>query len=301
MAGNEAREGLEAEYEKLALEVDAEMLYLNTVGLRKLGEWLGIRSVRLQGKSRVAVLADVRTYLHRSVDAEDTVEGKVDFLRAMRDQIRHLMEEPDNWEQTPSRDRAMMVSPRSTRPRDSPASTPLPPLLRREGTTSSPQVDNAMDVDSHRTPSVEPPSLRRRLPTLPTFSDNSTAPWNRGHRQVSLDELSLQQSVKRRVEEDRQRQAERYTVSLESESEADTLAQLDGQSGDDDLQDTYTVDSLEEDDNARIKMLEKEIVELKLKRKRTDLSSKSSSSGSSTHRVPQPKVIVVLRSPCDVE
>ena len=34
-----AREGLEAEYEKIALEVDAEMLYLNTVGLRKLGEW----------------------------------------------------------------------------------------------------------------------------------------------------------------------------------------------------------------------------------------------------------------------
>ena len=38
-------------------------------------------------------------------------------------------------------------------------------------------------------------------------------------------------------------------------------------------------------------MLQKEIVELKLKRKRTDLSSKSSSSGSSTHRVPQPKLL----------
>ena len=38
-------------------------------------------------------------------------------------------------------------------------------------------------------------------------------------------------------------------------------------------------------------MLEKEIDELKLKRKRTDLSSKSSSSGSSTHRVPQPKLL----------
>ena len=61
MAGRyEAGEGLEAEYEKLVLEVDAEMLYLNTVGLRMLGVWLGIRSVSLEGKARVTVLGDVR-------------------------------------------------------------------------------------------------------------------------------------------------------------------------------------------------------------------------------------------------
>ena len=164
-----------------------------------------------------------------------------------------------------------------------------PPSLRRR---HSPLVVAAMDIDGQRTPSVDPPSLRRRLPTLPSLSDNSVAPWNRRQRQVSLGELSLQQSVKRRVEEDRQRQAARYTVSLESESEAETFAQLDGQFGDDDVMGTtYTVFSHEKDDTAKIKMLEKEIDELKLKRKRTDLSSKSSSSGSSTHRVPEPKML----------
>ena len=118
MAGEgEAREGLQvAEYEKLVLEVDAEMLYLNTVGLRKLGVWLGIRSARLEGKGRVTVLGDVRMYLHRASDAEDTLGGKVAFLREMRNHIRQLMEDPDNWEQTPSRDRALVVSPFSTRP-----------------------------------------------------------------------------------------------------------------------------------------------------------------------------------------
>ena len=36
-------EARQAEYEKVTLEVDAEMLYLNTVGLRLLGVWLGIQ------------------------------------------------------------------------------------------------------------------------------------------------------------------------------------------------------------------------------------------------------------------
>ena len=141
MAGQrEVREGfVEAEYEKLVLEVDAEMLYLNTVGLRKLGVWLGIRSVRLEGQGRVNVLGDVRMYLNRSSDAEDTLEGKVQFLRGVRGYIRELMEEPDNWEQTPSKDRGMMVSPPSTRPRDLTMSTQPPPLLREATTRPRPQ------------------------------------------------------------------------------------------------------------------------------------------------------------------
>ena len=313
MAGEgEAREGLQvAEYEKLVLEVDAEMLYLNTVGLRKLGVWLGIRSARLEGKGRVTVLGDVRVYIHRSIDAEDTLEGKVAFLREMRDHIRQLMEDPDNWEQTPSRDRAMVVSPFSTRPRDSSVSTQPPPLLR-EGTTRPrpqprpqprpPPGDDLMDTPARPVRSLPSlPTERPKKPVLagtsrkdemhptelPTFSVNSIPPWNRGG-QVALDELSLDQSVRQRVADDRRRQAERHTVSLESESDIDTVALLPG---DDDVQRTYTVTLSEEEDNARIEMLQREIVELKLKRKRADLSSsKSSSSGSSTHRVPQPKL-----------
>ena len=123
----------EAEIEKLKLEVDAEMLYLNTVGLRKLGVWVGVRRVRLEGKGRVSVLGDVRMYLDRSSDAEVTLVGRIEFLRGVRDQIRLLMEEPDNWEQTSSRQRTLLISPLSTRPRDSSVSTQLPPLVREDG------------------------------------------------------------------------------------------------------------------------------------------------------------------------
>ena len=309
MAGaGEARDGLQvAEYEKLVLEVGAEMLYLNTVGLRKLGVWLGIRSVRLESKGRVTVLGDVRSYLHRSSDAEETIEGKVGFLRGTRDHIRQLMEEPDNWEQTPSRDRAMVISPFSTRPRDSSAST-QPPLLVREAATrprplprTHPRPRPPPRDDSMSTP-VRPvrslPSLPRAIPEepvnvrpgdLPTFSVNSVPPWNRGGG-VDLDELSLEESLRHRVEEDRRIQAERHTISIGSGSEADTFSQLQSQYGEDERQATYTVNNSEEEDNLRIQTLQNEIAELKLKRKRADLSSKSSSSGSSTHRVPQPKL-----------
>ena len=58
-------EGVQAEFEKVALEVEAEMLYLNTVGLRRLGVWLGIRAARLEGKGRIDVLRDVRSSLAR--------------------------------------------------------------------------------------------------------------------------------------------------------------------------------------------------------------------------------------------
>jgi hypothetical protein len=96
-----------AEYEKVALEVDAEILYLNTVGLRALGVWLGIREARLESQGRVDVLRDVRAHLVRWIDSEDSIEGKTGLLRAMRDQIHHLMQEPDNWDQTSERNRAM--------------------------------------------------------------------------------------------------------------------------------------------------------------------------------------------------
>ena len=211
MAGaGEARDGLQvAEYEKLVLEVGAEMLYLNTVGLRKLGVWLGIRSVRLEGKGRVTVLGDVRSYLHRSSDAEETIEGKVGFLRGTRDHIRQLMEEPDNWEQTPSRDRAMVISPFSTRPRDSSASTQPPLLVREAATRPRPQPrprppprDDLVSTPARPVRSL--PSLPRAIPEepvdvhpgdLPTFMVNSVPPWNRGGG-VNLDELSLEESLR---------------------------------------------------------------------------------------------------------
>ena len=301
MAGHrERREGIvEAEHEKLMLEVDAEMLYLNTVGLRKLGVWLGIRSVRLEGKGRVAVMGEVRMYWNRSSDAEDTLEGKVEFLRGMRGYIRELMEEPDNWEQTPSRDRGMLISPASTRPRDLSTSTQPPPLLRPR---PQPRPRPPPGEDLMGTPVRPPrslPTLPRAIPEelverdvrpgdLPTFSANSVPPWNRGG--VALEELSLEESLRQRVQDDRRIQAERHTVSMGSGSEADTFSQLQSQYDDDQRQRTYTVDNSEEEDNLRIQMLQNEIAELKLKRKRSDVSSKSSSSGSSKQRVSHPKL-----------
>ena len=90
----------QTELEKVSLEVDTEVLYLNTTGLRKLAIWLGIREARVSGKGRVEVLRDVRSYITRGRDA-DSLEERVTFLSGIRDQIRDLMQEPDNWEQAP--------------------------------------------------------------------------------------------------------------------------------------------------------------------------------------------------------
>ena len=161
------------------------------------------------------------------------------------------MEEPDNWEQTPSRDRAMAISPFSTRPRDSSASTQPPLLVREAATRPHPQPrprppprDDLVSTPARPVRSL--PSLPRVIPEepvdvrpgdLPTFSVNSVPPWNRGGG-VNLDELSLEESLRHRVEEDRRIQAERHTVSLGSESEADTFSQLQSQFGEDERQAT---------------------------------------------------------------
>ena len=57
----------QTELEKVSLEVDTEVLYLNTTGLRKLAIWLGIREARVSGKGRVEVLRDVRSYISHEV------------------------------------------------------------------------------------------------------------------------------------------------------------------------------------------------------------------------------------------
>ena len=267
--GGRMAEREEAEYEKVALEVDAEMLYLNTVGLRRLGEWLGIRGARLHGKGRVEVLRDVRSYLARSSDAEDTLQGKTLFLTGMRDQIRELMQEPDNWEQTPSNNRAMLPSGESTstargevsrgyvppcQPREVPQSDrPIP--ARRTGLfqRAPPAIDQSEPlevsvVDGQGLQGVPENSVggrealvsgsgseflladrsvrRRQLPSLPvqSISLNRVPHWNR-QGQLPPGGASLDESIRRRVEEDRRRQMERNSLNLGSDT--NTLAQLD--------------------------------------------------------------------------
>ena len=296
-------EDRQAEYEKVALEVDAEMLYLNTVGLRKLGVWLGIRGARLEGRGRVDVLRDVRSYLVRSSDTEESLEGKTEFLTRMREEIRRLMEEPDNWEQTPVGNRGMMTSGETAsersirfrpipqqRPRKAiPQSTPMPKDSGRDGTEMS-HVSYVSHAATER-----PVSVRRVLPSIPasmpalSLTMNSVPPWSRGGQDV-VDRASVEASLRRRVEEDRQRQTHRHTVSYVTDSD-DTQGRLFSESGDegDEHQRTYSINGSEAEDDARIQTLQNEISRLKLKRKRIQ-SSKSSSSGSSTQRVPQQKL-----------
>ena len=56
-------EARQAELEKVNLEVETEVLYLNTPGLRKLAVWTGVREARVSGRGRVEVLRDVRSYV----------------------------------------------------------------------------------------------------------------------------------------------------------------------------------------------------------------------------------------------
>ena len=112
MADTEVRHELECRW--CCWSVDAEMLYLNTEGLKMVGLWIGIRAARLERSSRMEVLRTVRSYVERSSDAEDILEGQVEFRRILRDNIRELMEEPDNWEQTPEHNRAVIMSGLST-------------------------------------------------------------------------------------------------------------------------------------------------------------------------------------------
>ena len=229
------------ELEKGSLECDAEMLYLNTEGLKQVGLWVGIRAARLERSSRMEVLRTVRSYIERSSDAEDTLEDQVEFRRRLRDKIRELMEEPDNWEQTPERNRAVMLSGVSTsgeEPRttvERPVPPPRPPKLRPVIDPTDPVPPSGLPPGAAPIPETpvhsRPAVVRRKLPSIPVYhrdSDhlvssepqqsirshpstvfNSVPPWNRGMAaggRPRVDVESLDTSLRRRVLEDRKRQ-----------------------------------------------------------------------------------------------
>ena len=315
----------QAELEKVNLEVETEVLYLNTTGLRKLAVWTGVREARVTGRGRVEVLRDIRSYVTRHTDGEDNIEVKIVFLTRMRDQIRDLMQEPDNWEQTPSHHRVMVTSPDSrsepSARRRSPVrgGRPIPPPRRNmfaEFSTPAPQSRASSLVSDGR---------RRILPAVPDLSavvqqsplasqhsplesihnrasSHASSAQSRRSLQVTPgfsfnsippwnrggqagDNASLLASLAR-VEGDRQRAAAQA-------NDSDNTQQLLSESGteDGDHQGTFTIDGSEAEDNLRIQELQNEIEKLVLQRKRKNLSSRStSSSGSSTQRAVQPKI-----------
>ena len=306
----------QAELEKVTLEVDTEVLYLNTTGLRKLAVWIGIREARVSSKGRVEVLRDVRSYVTRGTDGEDNIEGKIASLTRIRNQIRELMQEPDNWEQTPSHHHAMVSSldsqrEVSVRRRSDAAAIPVErqqPIIQprqtaiRERPTPAPRRDLASSVMSGRT------GGRRVLPNLPSYDISAVNHGNNledtarrtGSRASSSrrslpatplvfnslpswnlggragENESLMASLAR-IEYERQR-------DMAPAHDSDDTQQLLSESGEEDVgqQGTFTIEESESEENLRIQELQNEIERLALQRKRKILSSKSTSSSSST-------------------
>ena len=180
----------------------------------------------------------MRSYVERSSDAEDTLEDQVEFRRRLRDKIRELMEEPDNWELTPERNRAVMLSGLSTNgeePRttvERPVLPPRPPKLRPVIDPTDPVLPPGLPPGATPVPETpvrsRPAVVRRKLPSIPVYHRdpdqlvssepppsipstgfNSVPPWNRGMAaggRPRVDVESLDTSLRRRVLEDRKRQ-----------------------------------------------------------------------------------------------
>ena len=91
---------LGAQLQSRVMEVDAELLSLNVVGLRLIAQWLGKRSSTLLRKDRAAVLESVRQAIDQSGSAMSMID-RLEHLDRLRDKIREVMLEPDHWEQTP--------------------------------------------------------------------------------------------------------------------------------------------------------------------------------------------------------
>ena len=316
----------QAELEKVNLEVETEVLYLNTTGLRKLAVWTGVREARVSGRGRVEVLRDVRSYVTRHMDGEDNIEGKIAFLTRMRDQIRDLMQEPDNWEQTPSHHRVMVTSPVTSEPsarRRSPVREGQPiPVPRRnmfaEFSTPAPQSrasGSSLASDGRRRVLPQVPDLSAVGQQSPLVSVSQHSPLESVRNRASSHASSARSlpvtpgfsfnsippwnrggqqvgdnasllASLARVEGDRQRDAAQA-------NDSDNTQQLLSESGteDGDQQGTFTIDGSEAEDNLRIQELQNEIEKLQLQRKRKNLSSKStSSSGSSAQRSVKAKV-----------
>ena len=263
---------LEVESEKVALEVDAEMLFLNAAGLHALGVTLGIRENRLERQNRFDLLTAVRASLLRAVDGNESVAGKTAFLKEVRDNIRRLMLEPNNWEQTLERRGGMAESTNSPSavsrdevsdyvpqqqprvrpiPRPRPSITPAPVTVDdlRSEVTATTQRNESVDLDpptvegsaeNHPVPSArvsvasEEARQRVRPMVLPPFSPLSlnSVPPWNRLHSSALDRSSLNVSLRRRVADDRQRQLARESGES-SVSLTDTFGQL-SESGEDD-------------------------------------------------------------------